>query len=593
MIRKTALIILLVFSLKPAISQELEVINDTIEWTMQSSHGFHFYVQDYIQTLPQNWKSPHNYYNGQFYIRFEIISEATNEPCGLQFGIWQDRINPPPQEKFYSEIMSGIHEMDGPGSVVYSNSSPSAWWSSFEGVDFTRVSDFWRLGINIWSLEPRSVISNSTWGGSDELWATRSKWFPVKVYAVVVAVAQGSTFSGWNNYVNSDAPQYRIDFINETTDKVVASTDEYAYNSGMTNAVTGNGQKLVLVPGQNIYFRTKAHDGLPASGIQNLAVPSRPSKPAFTVNFTTSRTNESVSSSYEYSLSSNMSSVVTGTGQTVSITPGNSIYFRRKATTTQFRSDIQTLVVPAVPAAPQFTIDFVNEKTAATVSNLYLYSLNADLSSPITGTDQLVVLTPGVTMYFQKKATTSSFASAIQTLNIPARPSITGPAQDTVTTFFTINTNFGGAAPVLDADDFTLVNCNITNTGVNTYKVTPAVKGNVEVKIKPDVVSGGNFVSSNFKLYYKSLVSTIDISETDEGITIYPQPASDYVIIRPENENALPLKVNILDMNGREISLFTTSDGIISLTGIDPGTYIIVIETADNEKFAKRLLISR
>jgi len=83
-------------------AQEMEILNDTIEWTMESSHGYYFF-----QPPPEsssNWKTPYDYFNGEFYTRYEIISEATDEPCGLQVGIWQWRLESNIQdgEKTYS-----------------------------------------------------------------------------------------------------------------------------------------------------------------------------------------------------------------------------------------------------------------------------------------------------------------------------------------------------------------------------------------------------------------------------------------------------------------------------------------------------------
>jgi len=72
-------------------------------------------------------------------------------------------------------------------------------------------------------------------------------------------------------------PTYNINYSNETTDKVVPSTDEYSLSSGMSDAVSGNGQNLHLTPGQDVWFRTKASgECWLASNIQHLTVPQRP-----------------------------------------------------------------------------------------------------------------------------------------------------------------------------------------------------------------------------------------------------------------------------------------------------------------------------
>jgi hypothetical protein len=215
-----AVLIAITLFTKDVKCQEFVVINEIVEWDMTSIHGFNFFLSDYIIQLPQNWEYPNNYKSGQFYTRYEIVSQASNEPCGIQFGIWQRRDNPPEGEKDYCEQMADIVPMDGPGSIIYNNSCPEDWWGSYGGVDFEKVNDFLKLGINIWSLDPRSVISSDSWGGDDEVWNDRDKWFPVKVWALVVAVAEGYTFSGWQNYEDPGSPLGTISHsINSFSDR--------------------------------------------------------------------------------------------------------------------------------------------------------------------------------------------------------------------------------------------------------------------------------------------------------------------------------------------------------------------------------------
>ncbi len=423
---------ILLFQTEKTKGQEFMVIDDTIEYDMDSPHGFHWYYQDYISTLPSNWSSPYNYKTGQFYTRYEVISEASDEPCGLQFGIWQYRnVTPGPDEKNYSEVMADIIELNGPGSIEYDNSSPVSWWKTYEGVSFSRVYDFWRLGINIWSLPPeKTVIAPVGYGGKyiEDVWNERSKWFPIKIKVQVIAVASGYTFSGWENYVTDPVkpptPDYEINFSNETTGTAVPSTDEYSVNSNMSGAVSGTGSVISVTPGQDLYFRTKAEGINPASDIQHLDVPNRPAAPDININYGSEETVETISSAIEYSFNSDMSGAVIGTGTKVAVTPGQDIYFRYKATASQFKSNISTLDVPERPDAPDFTIGYENEQTNETVSSLIYYSTNADMSGSVAGSDNNVDLTPGTDMYFQTAAAYLTFRSDIQHLEVDDRPVI-------------------------------------------------------------------------------------------------------------------------------------------------------------------------
>jgi hypothetical protein len=135
------------------------------------------------------------------------------------------------------------------------------------------MNNVWHFGINPWQTTPSEEQIRSE---NASVWNSRfTYWYPMKVYVVVVAVASGHTFSGWNNYVNTSkpaTPDYGIDFANEQTDKTVPATDEYSVNANMSGASSGSGQKITLTPGQNTYFRTKAANGAPASDIQQVVV---------------------------------------------------------------------------------------------------------------------------------------------------------------------------------------------------------------------------------------------------------------------------------------------------------------------------------
>jgi len=128
----------------------------------------------------------------------------------------------------------------------------------------------------------------------------------------------------------------------------------------MSGSQNGSGNRLSLTPGQDVYFRTKASNGLLASDIQHLIVPERPATPAFSIDFTSERTSEVVSTNIEYSASSSYNNIVSGNGTNITLIPGQDLYFWKKYTSSSFYSDVFHLVVPARPTTPVFTIDYVN-----------------------------------------------------------------------------------------------------------------------------------------------------------------------------------------------------------------------------------------
>lgn len=337
-----------------SLGQEFLLIDKTFTWTETTGgdgcFGFHFW-NDKGASPTDNWKSPFDYQNGLFYFRYEIISQpqispGVYEPFDISFCIWADRNFQPGKWK---ETCSDLHHFTGPGSAKVFIESPSTWWNHPNGgIDWAHLEKLWRFGNPFWYLN--DVLASSGCSNSPQNWSQRGRFFPLTLRMTIVAVAQGQTFSGWNNYIGGTKhplPTYTVDFMNELTNKTVPSTDEYSFNLNMTGATNGNGQKLILTPGQNVYFRTKASGNLLASDIQTLSVPSRPLAPVFTIDLINNRTSEVVSNAYEYSDNSNMSGAITGTGNYVVINPGATKYFRKKATGSAFNSAIQTLNAPS------------------------------------------------------------------------------------------------------------------------------------------------------------------------------------------------------------------------------------------------------
>jgi hypothetical protein len=326
---------------------EFVLLNGEVHWDINARTAFWTIMPD--STMPTNWLSPDDFYNGLIYTRYEILSVATNIPCGMQFGIFQwhpDRF----QRLACGELCENVRKLsNGVGSVAINSSKPADWWKGTGGVDFSRIIDLQSMGPVIWCLDPFSPIGKPGEGGDDAgvAWSKRFNWFPISLKVTVVAVSYGSTFSGWDNYLGNSVKQplpiYKIDFFNESTDKAVPSGDEYSYYPDMANAANGQGKKLGLIPGQNVFFRTKPSGGLTASDIEFLEVPHRPASPSFLIDTVNHRTLTIVTSDFEYSDYPDMTNAKSGDGTYVSILKGTTKYFRKKATSISFKSELQTL----------------------------------------------------------------------------------------------------------------------------------------------------------------------------------------------------------------------------------------------------------
>lgn len=417
-------------------SGEFAIINTTFTYT-ENANAFSCHESPpYPANVPANWLSPNNYWNGSFHAYYEVLDVPTNEPFGFQMGLFQYMPSAANWDghNYYETCSFDIPEIRGTQTVTYNYGSPGNWWEHWNGhVDFSRVYDFESVGPVMYSLVPgaKGGLSPTSGGGSDAAWAIRSNWFPCTIRIIIVAVSSGSTFSGWDNYINGGngctptqlpIPTYGIDFGAETTDKVIPSSDEYSFNADMSGGTSGTGQKLILTPGQDVYFRTKQqNDCLLASGIQHLDVPSRPNMPAFSIDYLNEKTAEVIESNILYSTSSSFTNPVSGAGSKIVLTPGQDLYFWVISTGNSFASMEYHLDVPDRPSSPTTTLDYIHESTSS-IPSTQEWSTSASMTSAVSGANVPITVSPGTDLYFRVKAAANQFASSKQILNVPNRP---------------------------------------------------------------------------------------------------------------------------------------------------------------------------
>jgi hypothetical protein len=194
--------------------------------------------------------------------------------------------------------------------------------------------------------------------------------------------ASGSAFTSLIQTLNVPdrpaTPSYLIDYATEKTSAVVPATDEYSTNSDMSGSTAGVGVKLTLMPGTDLYFRTKNTSVSFRSGIQHLTVGVRPAAPSFHIDYANETTSETVGSTIEHAVTDDMASAAAGTGVKLALTPGTDLYFRVKATGSSFASQNFHLDVPVRPSLVY--------SGAATVT-LPTITMRADLDPGMTGFD--------------------------------------------------------------------------------------------------------------------------------------------------------------------------------------------------------------
>jgi len=224
----------------------------------------------------------------------------------------------------------------------------------------------------------------------------------------------------------AEAPAFTINFFDETTTESIPSSIEYNTDNNFTTANSdGAGTVISLTPGIDIYFRYKATASALPSEILTLDVPDRPATPLYTIDYIDETTTENVNTTDEYYTDNNFTSPNNdGDGTVLSLSPGTDVYFRVKATGNSFVSDVQHLVVPPRPAAPSYSVDYINEMTVESVASTDEYSITDDISNPQDGINTKIDLIPGTDIYFRTKATASSFKGNILHLIVPERPPV-------------------------------------------------------------------------------------------------------------------------------------------------------------------------
>lgn len=169
------------------------LIYDSVLTTVEDDHGFFFFNQ---QCRNKNWKTPFDYYNGNFYYRFEIMDYPSDNPFMLSLCIWFDVEG---DWERWNETCTDQVAIDGKG-IFTASSSPNSWWDMNGPVDFSRPESFGRFGLVLWCDEERHI---SDWGFAPEYccWGEKDSYMPLKLRITIVAVAKGYTFQGWEKYV--------------------------------------------------------------------------------------------------------------------------------------------------------------------------------------------------------------------------------------------------------------------------------------------------------------------------------------------------------------------------------------------------------
>jgi len=137
-----------------------------------------------------DWTSPTNFAGGTLYFRAEIISQPTPQAnMQLQFCIWQsDGL----------ETCGSLHTVPGTSGTVrtWDSNISLMWKKDGNPLDWDRPR--FRNGVAIKNGAGNPVSNYEGWNWFGE---NPDHWYPLDMRFTVVVVAEGETFSGWNNYI--------------------------------------------------------------------------------------------------------------------------------------------------------------------------------------------------------------------------------------------------------------------------------------------------------------------------------------------------------------------------------------------------------
>jgi len=136
-----------------------------------------------------NWHAPINYAEGTFYFRIQVRSQPQPQNMRIQFCAWQD--------SFELESCATMGNVSGNAGTVVTWSQPvqDIWKKNNIGVDWHRPRQRYGWAIKNTQGQPVSNYNGWNWNGENP-----NHWYPLDMCAMVVVVAKGSSFSGWNNY---------------------------------------------------------------------------------------------------------------------------------------------------------------------------------------------------------------------------------------------------------------------------------------------------------------------------------------------------------------------------------------------------------
>jgi hypothetical protein len=154
------------------------------------------------------------------------------------------------------------------------------------------------------------------------------------------------------------------------------------------------------------------------------------------------------------------------------------------------------------------------------------------------------------------------------------------------------------------------INWKFDNIELPATSMDPiASNGYIQFKIKPKPgYAIGDIIPNTAAIYFDfnppiitntfqtQFVTVLSLDEFENGsFVFYPNPASDFVTISLKDSTNSISTISVYDVLGKMILQKTANDAVttdtVDLSSVNPGIYFIEVQTENNVKVVKKLLV--